>query len=422
MPGVAIPKSHPRGFYFKPLVFSLALILTLLLTSFVGSPSIASTNSQGVLHTDYLAKNVRNQVEQLKKDLHSIPTTPINAHVRAKLTWEWLNAFALDGGYVPVNATQTIASVLGSPNPQASLLEVLDEVIEEFIFLDNEPQAFGVLTAELGPHQAASFTTIKQTYTVGKKPIQTGGGFLVAKHFMAGFGNWQTDNPKAAHYISITSSTKARFVASSVPLRGMHGGFRNTRPTLVFRVASGTLVEGDTVTITYGDTQQGSPGIMTPTFSSDRMPLPLYLSFNDQNKFFELPIQPIKIIGGKIAGVTGFVPSIIKPGEEFTLAVRAQDQFYNRAQGEIPEWEVMLNGQLWHTLTQQQNIVTQQVNIAEPGTYHITIRSKDGSIQGEANPILVTNQKPPPHLLGRHPWPLGICRRHWYTKTIYAMG
>ena len=218
----------------------------------------------------YLPRDLRSRVEQLKLDVARSATNQTNVEARAHLTWEWINAYAVNGGYIPVNSTQVIAGVLGEDGRTQQGFEALDATIAEFIFLDENPNALGTLEATPGPFLAGGTGTITQTYTVGKQPVQIGGGFLIARHFMTNFGTWQSNDPAADNYISISSSnSRVRFVTSTSPFSGMHGGFRNTRPTLAFNVASGTLSEGDVVTITYGDTREGSRGMTLPSFSSD---------------------------------------------------------------------------------------------------------------------------------------------------------
>lgn len=342
---------------------------------------------------DYLSPDLRARVDQLKTSMASIPTTDVNAQARAALTWEWLNAYAVSGGYLPVNATQVVTWILGGDDHNPARLKALDATIAELLFLDDQPGAIGELSASTGPFIAGSQSTITQTYTVGEQPIQAGGGFMVARHFMANFGAWQTTDATAPNYLTIRSSNpKVSFFATTKPMSGMHGGFRGSRPTLVFEVASGKLEPGDTVTLTYGDTRGGSPGLTLPSFSSDRMPLPLYVAFEERGPFFSLPIQPIVVVGAKIEGVVGFAPSIVAPGEVFTLAIRAQDRFYNRATGMIPDWQVHRNGQPWLQVKSDAPITRQSVSLDEPGTYFLSITSADGSLRGEVNPILVTTQ------------------------------
>jgi uncharacterized protein DUF3604 len=351
---------------------------------------LLSLNAQA-RDSEYLPTDLRSRVDQLKADLKTIPTTNTNAKARARLTWQWLNAYALDGGYIPVNATQVIAFVLGAPKVTENMINALNATISEFAFLDDNPDALGTLTTDLGPFTAGGVGTIRQTYTVGKKPIQAGGGLLVARHFMANFGAWQTNDPTASNYLSVESNNpRVSFVATTAPMTGMHGGFRSSRPTLGFEVASGTLTEGDTITITYGDTRSGSPGMDLPSFSSDRMPLPLYVAFEDASPYLSLPIAPVQITGASLAGVAGFVPSVVKPGETFTLAIRARDRFYNRASGDLPDWQVLKDGQPWLNVPAQGPISLVETSIAEPGAHYLTIRSSDDSVQGAINPILVS--------------------------------
>lgn len=364
----------------------LCVILCIILCILVSMPVAA----------DYLTSDLRARVEQLKADLPDIPTNATNAKSRANLTWEWLNAYALDGGYIPVNATRTIASVLAPGRPGDAALDALSGVINEFIFLDDNPDALGQLNADVGPYKAREFASITQRYVVGEQAIQAGGGFMLTRHMMTNFGAWQTNDPGEPNYISIASSNpKVSFVVTRLPVSGMHGGFRASRPTLTFKVASGTLVTGDEVTIRYGDTSAGSPGLLMPSFSSDRMPLPIYVSHADDAPFYGLPIQPIRVEGGAIAGVHGFLPSVVAPGESFTLSVRAEDAYFNRATNSAPNWRVLLNGEPWLDLEAHGAITTIETSIATPGIYYPTIESVGGGIHGEANPILVTAEDRP---------------------------
>ena len=337
---------------------------------------------------DYLSPELRARVEDLKAAVETDPSTAATARDRAQTLWEWLNAYSLTGRYVPVNAT--VSSIL--TYNQVGGFGALDNTVRELAILDGDPDALGTLSADTGPFEVRSYATIRQTYTVGTRDILPGGGLVVSRHFMANFGRYQTEDPGADNYISIASSNpNVRFSRSSVSQRGMHGGFRRAIDTLTFRVASGRLTQGDTVTITYGDTTGGGRGFLMPDFSSDRMPLPLYLVFDDSDLLISLPIQPIRIVGSTVAGVHGFAPSVVAVGEPFELAVRAQDRYYNRAQPPIPGWEVFVNGNLYADIEANGEAiqVLRGLSFDTPGVYRFSFRSKDGTIEGGANPILV---------------------------------
>lgn len=344
---------------------------------------------------DYLSPDLRARVDKLKADVAYLPTDERNMGERARLLWQWANAWALNGGELPVNLTQTVGAVSAYPELTRQLPAAIDAYIFELSLLDEEPQAFGTLTADSGPFEARTFVTIRQTFTVGSRDIETSGGFVVARHFMPNYGIWQATDPEADNYISISSSNRsASFAADSVPMRGMHGGFRGQRPALMFRLARGTLVEGDTVTLTYGDRSRGSRGFLMADFSSDRMPLPLYLALNGDDPLLTLPIQPIVVTGTRFAGLAGFAPSIVAPDETFTLSVRGQDAYYNRAVNGHPALNI-LNGDevITRVPASREAISLVPVSLTEPGAYHLRIETRDGKVEGTVNPILVTAER-----------------------------
>lgn len=339
---------------------------------------------------DYLDPELRARVEALKADAAQVPSNRANAEARARTLWRWINAYALSGRYVPVNATAAVSRVLAYPD-RANRIAGLDATIAELGILDAHLDALGSLVADTGPFEASTYATIRQTYTVGAKDVEPGGGFIVARHFMAGFGPFQTEDETADNYVAISSSkASVRFSRSGLAVSGMHGGFRSATDALVFRVTSGRLTLGDTVTITYGDTAAGGRGLLMPNFSSDRMPLPLYVDFDGSDRPISLPIQPIVVVGGEVAGVHGFAPSVVATGEAFTLAVRAQDRFYNRATGPVPGWRVLVNGEPFADIPAGGNLVELPgIRFDAPGVYRFEIVSLDGAISGVANPVLV---------------------------------
>ena len=322
---------------------------------------------------DYLSADLRSRVDELKQSVQTNPTNATTAPVRARLTWEWINAFARNGSYVPVNATQVVARVLANQVPAGH--KALDATIAELAFFDDSPDALGTLSATEGPFEAGQFATIAQTYTVGEHAVQTGGAFLLARHFMANFGAWQNTDRRAANYVSISSSNpKVSFLATTTPWGGMHGGFRRMRETMTFKIASGTLNPGDTVTITWGDTRGGGPGLRMSTFATDRLPLPLYIALHDGGPFLSLPIQPIRVQGSELAGVAGFAPSVVGVGERFEFSIRGRDAYYNRATNDIPNWQVTFDSTTSLAVEAAGAISHATVVLDKPGIYRPSIR------------------------------------------------
>ena len=363
---------------------SMMLFLLLLIGCADESPEQASQAN------DYLSADLRAQVELLKSAVQSAATDETNAVARGIIVLDWINAYALSGGYVPVNATQSVSRIAGYglPSPQE-----VDELIAELTLHDEQPGALGTLEVNpAGPFIAGSNATFAQTYTVGAAAVQIGGGFLIANHFNANHGQHQNTDATAANYLSISADNPAvRFMAEGYPVSGMHGGFRGAQDQLAFRVADAKLDPGDRVTITYGDASGGGPGLLMPDFNSEQMPFPIYVDLDGSDLWLSLPIQPVAVVGSTIADVTGFAPSVVTPGEQFEVSVRAADQFGNRAQGAIPDWQIrdQQNNLLAQVASQQSAVAVATLSFPQPGIYRLSVISADGSIAGQFNPVLV---------------------------------
>lgn len=344
-----------------------------------------------VRHDDYLTAELRAAVDQVKRDVRATATSEQNIESRAALVYEWVNAYALSGGYVPVEATSLLARILAY---EVAATRELDLLIGELTTLDDRPQAIGTLSAETGPFEVDKPATFTQTYVVGAVPIETGGGFLVARHFQSN-PPFQVDDPGADNFVAIRSSNPdVRFRVDSHPVGGMHGGFRGPEPQIVYRVTEGKLTKGDEVYITYGDTSEGGSGLLMPDFISDEMPYPIYLNLDGSDLWYSLPIQPIQVVSGPIAGVHGFAPSVVSTGETFEISIRAEDAFGNRARGDIPGWRLSLNGEAVREVVagQQGVIVVDGLSIENPGVYRFDVESLDGRYRSQFNPIEVSSE------------------------------
>ncbi|MCY4029295.1 MAG: hypothetical protein OXH75_23625, partial [Acidobacteria bacterium] len=342
---------------------------------------------------DYLTPELRAAVEQLKLDVATRPTDEATVAERARTLADWVDAYALGGGEVGLEGPRVRLQATDPPTGQVALAQgaIVDRLVRQFA-LHDEPGALGELAAEsLGPFEARSHQTLRQIWTVGTHPVVAGGGFWVARHFSVNSGPFQTEDPAGDGYVTIaTTDADARFETDVHMARGPHGGFRAPEPALVFRVSAGQLDPGETVTITYGDTSGGGPGLLMTSTSSARMPLPLYVDLDASGEWRPLPLLPFVVTGTRVAGVHGFAPSIVAPGEPFELSVRAEDAFYNRATGDIPAFEVRVGRQVRATTPAgAEPITVVELALEEEGPHWIGIRSEDGAIRGAANPVLV---------------------------------
>ena len=126
-------------------------------------------------------------------------------------------------------------------------------------------------TAELSPDgafEAGSFQTFTLTYTAGRYGIDDSGSLRICFRFATDQSRPQFEDPAGVGFTTITASNDA-------VLQYRYDPKGNTRPwdrTLYIKIVHGFLREGDTITIRFGDTVQGSPGLrlhaLRPTISS----------------------------------------------------------------------------------------------------------------------------------------------------------
>ncbi len=354
---------------------------------------------------DYLSPQLRQQVEQLKRDADSQPTNAQNAVQRGLLLWQWVNAYSLTGGPVPVNATQELAPafVLNDARQQGTppsgpanvraLIANVDALIYELRIKDEHPQAIPIVRADkTGPFPASSLQTFEQTVTIGEMPMSIGGTIMLGRMLMSDGGPPQNHDSAARNYVSIRSSNaRARFAKVDVPWSGMHGGFRGSADNSGFRLEGEALRPGDTVTLTFGDRSGGSPGMQMNSFSNDRMLYPLYIDLEGKGRFLTPAWPAYSIEGTQVAYVHPTAPSIVRAGERFELAVRSEDDRWNRATGAIPAYEVSLNGRSVRTIPAGTDglVVLRDLQIDQTGTYRFDVRSVDGKLTARSNPIWV---------------------------------
>ena len=307
---------------------------------------------------DYLSPALRVRVVQLKKEAATSPTTAENLQARTDVVWDWANAYSFTGGPLPVELPLDVTSIRMSQNavsnwrqsatdgfePPVKWLQQMDYYIEEFTLKDEHPDAIGALrVTSAAPLVAGKWATVEQIYTIGSRPMQPGGGFMVAKQLSLGPDPLQNTDPPADWYVSIRSSNpRAQFRRLTRALPGMHGG-RSKNETPTFILEGPSLQPGETVTVTYGDTSGGSPGFRVQPATTDELLFTLYIDLFGNGNFLTPRWPSLPVLGAEVHSVHGFVPSIVGVGEPFEVSVRSEDFYLNRAGGSLPEYRVFLN-------------------------------------------------------------------------------
>ena len=355
---------------------------------------------------DYLPSELRELVEALKSDAAEQATTPENLQARLDVLWPWINAYSLTGGPMPVNATLQVATAyrsvesmrLNGATPTRGVLRDINLLIHEFGLKDERPKALGSITLDTGgPVHVGTWATIEQTYTVGETPLGPGSRVMAARQLQADGGRIQHSDADGPHYISAhTSNPAVRLGRTTVPWAGMHGGFRTPAEMPTFMVEEGTLEPGQTLTLVYGDRENGSEGWRQQTFATDESMLPIYVDLDGSGRFLTPRWPSYEILGGPAGGVTVVAPSIVEPGEAFDLSIRWEDSNGNRATGTMPAATVTLNGEPFQTLDGGDDAIHlfESIRIDEEGVHRFRVSSSDGRIEAVSNPVLVRRNPP----------------------------
>ncbi len=358
---------------------------------------------------DYLSPELRARVAQLKKEAATSPTSAENLQARTDVLWDWANAYSFTGGPIPVNLPLDVTSIRMSQDavsnwrqsetdgfePPVKWLEQMDYYIEEFTLKDEHPEEIGELrvTSE-APLVSGQWATVEQIYTLGSRPMQAGGGFMVARQLSLGRDPFQVEDPAMGWYVSIRSSNPgARFQRFIRAMPGMHGG-RSKNETPTFILEGSSLQPGDPVTVTYGDTSGGSPGFRVQTATTDELLFPLYIDLEGKGNFLT-PVWPsLPVLGAKVHAVHGFVPSIVGVDEAFDVSARSEDRYLNRAGGSLPGYQVFLNDEPFGEIPAGDEAIhlLEGITIDTPGVYRFRFESADGSIRGSSDPIWVREE------------------------------
>ena len=128
------------------------------------------------------------------------------------------------------------------------------------------PQDLG--TAEITPKgrfDAGSYASFDLVYTAGPYGIDDSGSLRVCFRFASDQSNPQFDDPTGANFCSVEASNGAVLQLRWDP----KGNVRPWDKTLWIKIVKGYLAEGDTITIRFGVTDQGGPGMRLQTFCED---------------------------------------------------------------------------------------------------------------------------------------------------------
>lgn len=256
-----------------------------------------------------------------------------------------------------------------------------------------DPVLYGHVALEpKGAFQARSLQTFRMVYTVGRYGIDDTGSIRIVFRFMGDWGDFQTVNPTAYNYVSATCSNPTSQVVVS------YGKTAHQRPffrAVTVRLKGGYLKEGDTITVVFGDTSGGSPGMQLQTMAEAGFEFKVLADVCATGHYVPLPESPyISVVPGPAHTWRAVLPSLRRPGESFRLGIKAEDMWGNPtdlASGNFSlEASLPVDG-LPESLayeTGTKSLAIDNLQCTETGVLHIRL-VRDGQCVATAGPLVI---------------------------------
>lgn len=255
------------------------------------------------------------------------------------------------------------------------------------------PEALG--TAELTPtgeFEAGSYASFTLTYTAGSYGIDDSGSLRIVFRFATDQIRPQFENPEAPSYTTIEASNNAVLEYRYDP----KGNIRPWDRTLQIKVVRGFLREGDTITVRFGDTRRGSPGIRLQTFCEETFEFRVLVDPIATFHFQPLEKQPtIAVIPGPAHSWHAVLPTIVRSGEAFRLCIKVEDKWGNptdRADCTLRLRSSAAIANLPETVRFEPGQVIAEIDglsVSGPGDVGLEIHDEDGTVLTRANPLRV---------------------------------
>ncbi len=189
------------------------------------------------------------------------------------------------------------------------------------------PELLGTAALDhTGDFEAGSFQSFTLTYTAGRFGIDDSGSLRVVFRFATDQSDPQFSDPTAPGFTEVTASNNAVLDCRFDP----KGNIRPWDRTLQIKIVKGYLKQGDTITVWFGATGQGSPGMRLQTFCEKRFEFRVLADPIATYNFQTLPRQPhIRIVPGPAERWVAVLPTDCVAGRLFRLRIKAEDKWGN---------------------------------------------------------------------------------------------
>ncbi|MCL4764837.1 MAG: DUF3604 domain-containing protein [Hyphomicrobiaceae bacterium] len=260
-------------------------------------------------------------------------------------------------------------------------------------YSDYRPELMGSARLEpAGSFEAGSMQSFTLVYTAGAFGIDDTGSIKIGFRFATDFGPVQLDDPKGPGYTTAEASNGAT-------LETKWEFKRNIRPwsrSLYIGVMKHFLRPGDTITVRFGDRRFGSPGIRVQTYCESAFQFRVLVDAIATYDYVALPMSPsIAIVPGPPAAWQALLPTLVRAGEPFRLALKANDAWGNasdRIAGRLTLTPSRPVAGLPETIACEPGAfaaVAEELRVDEPGDLVVAVRDAAGRELCRSNPLRI---------------------------------
>ena len=242
------------------------------------------------------------------------------------------------------------------------------------------------------PVRIRSFQTFRLIYTVGKFGLDDTGGLKVVQRFTNDGGRLQTSDPTAMNYVTATASNGT---ALDIDVERL-GHQRPWDRSLCITLIKGHMREGDTITITFGDTSQGGPGLRMQTFCESAHEFRVLVDACATRHYMPLEDRPsVMVLPERPHTWRAILPSLRAPGAQFSLGLRADDMWGNPSDLIEGTYRLTAEGPiegLPETVTFAHGPRSQKISglrATGPGIVRVAVSDEDGNVLVRSNPLVV---------------------------------
>jgi len=242
-----------------------------------------------------------------------------------------------------------------------------------------------------GPVEIRTFQTFTLTYVAGRFGLDDTGGIKIVQRFTNDGGRWQTSDPKAMNYVCAHSSNGTHLDLEIEP----RGHARPWDRSLRVVVDKGSLSEGDTIKVVFGDTSGGGPGLRMQTFCESAHEFRVLVDPCATGQFVPLSERPhVVVIAGPPHSWRAVLPTLLAPGDSFSLGLRADDIWGNPSHQSGRKLNLKTRGEIT-CLPEMVDFPVGQRSLridglsAPEGEHQVDLLAEDGTLLAQSNILVV---------------------------------